>query len=86
MRKEKAIVAQVKITKAGQVKHFQAKLPRNAVRIIGIEIGGRIIKIEKVPGNAYEVLEKLKQNDRKKEEAKQDTTQKEQGKLKETKQ
>lgn len=42
--KEQVLITQLRITKAGQVKHFQVKLPKNAKRIIGIEIGGRLIK------------------------------------------
>ena len=34
MIREQVIVTQVKITKAGQVKHFQVRLPKNAKRII----------------------------------------------------
>jgi hypothetical protein len=35
--KEKVVVAQLRITKKGEIKHFQLKLPRDTVRIIGIE-------------------------------------------------
>jgi hypothetical protein len=35
--REKVVVAQLRITKKGEIKHFQLKLPRDAVRIIGIE-------------------------------------------------
>lgn len=48
--KEQVIITQLRITKAGQVKHFQVKLPKNAKRIIGIEVGGRLIKTPKTDG------------------------------------
>jgi hypothetical protein len=35
--REKVVVAELHITKKGEIKHFQIKLPRDAVRIIGIE-------------------------------------------------
>jgi hypothetical protein len=35
--REKVVVAQLRITKKGEIKHFQLKLPRDTVRIIGIE-------------------------------------------------
>jgi hypothetical protein len=43
MMQEQVIVTPIKITKAGQVKHFQIKLPSNAKHIIGIEIGGKFL-------------------------------------------
>jgi hypothetical protein len=43
MIREQVVITPVNITKAGQVKHFQVKLPKNAKRIIGIELGGRIL-------------------------------------------
>jgi len=45
MMKEQVIVTEIRITKAGQSKHFQVRLPKNAKRIIGIEVGGRLVKI-----------------------------------------
>jgi hypothetical protein len=41
MTREQVVISQVRITKAGQVKHFQVKLPKTAKRIIGIELGAR---------------------------------------------
>lgn len=41
MMREQVIITPIVITKAGQIKHFQVKLPNNAKQIIGIEIGGR---------------------------------------------
>jgi hypothetical protein len=35
--REKVVVAELRITKKGEIKHFQLKLPRDTVRIIGIE-------------------------------------------------
>ena len=48
--KEQVLITQLRITKAGQVKHFQVRLPKNAKRIIGIEVGGRLIKTPKTDG------------------------------------
>ncbi|MCA0429080.1 MAG: hypothetical protein LCH32_01105 [Bacteroidetes bacterium] len=56
--KEQVLITQLRITKAGQVKHFQVKLPKNAKRIIGIEVGGRLIKIPKTDGTGIEVTPK----------------------------
>jgi hypothetical protein len=50
MMQEQVIVTPIKITKAGQVKHFQIKLPSNAKHIIGIEIGGKFLANTKVKG------------------------------------
>lgn len=41
---QQVIVTQIKITKQGQSKHFQVRLPKNTKRIIGIETGYRLIK------------------------------------------
>lgn len=41
MIREQVVVTSIRITKSGQVKHFQVKLPKNTTRIIGIELGGR---------------------------------------------
>lgn len=41
MIREQVVITEVWITKAGQVKHFQVKLPKNTTRIIGVELGGR---------------------------------------------
>lgn len=35
--REKVVVAELRITKKKQIKHFQIKLPKDTVRIIGIE-------------------------------------------------
>lgn len=58
MIKEQVIVTQVRITKAGQVKHFQVRLPKNAKRIIGIEVGGRLIRTPKMDGTGIEIVPK----------------------------
>ncbi len=58
MIREQVIVTQVKITKAGQVKHFQVRLPKNAKRIIGIEVGGRLTKVSKTDGTGIEITPK----------------------------
>ena len=44
---QQVIVSQVHITKAGQLKFFQMKLPKNTKKIIGIETGIRLVKITK---------------------------------------
>lgn len=41
---EQVIITQIKITKSGQIKHFQVKLPKDTKRIIGIETSYRLIK------------------------------------------
>jgi len=56
--KEQVLITQIRITKAGQVKHFQIRLPKNAKRIIGIEIGGRLIKAPKMDGIGIEITPK----------------------------
>lgn len=45
MIREQVIITALSIQKAGQVKHFQVKLPKNAKRIIGIELGGRWLSL-----------------------------------------
>lgn len=57
MIREQVIITPIIIRKAGQVRHFQVKLPKNAKRIIGIELGGRwlgesIDKVIAVPAAA----------------------------------
>ncbi len=37
------IITPLKIIKAGQVKHFQIKLPQTAKKIVGVELGGHFI-------------------------------------------
>lgn len=41
MIREQVVITSIRITKAGQIKHFQIKLPKNTTRIIGVELGGR---------------------------------------------
>jgi hypothetical protein len=41
MTREQVVISQIRIAKAGQVKHFQVKLPKTAKRIIGIELGAK---------------------------------------------
>lgn len=50
--REQVLITQLKITKAGQVNHFQVRLPKNSIRIIGIELGCRLIKKPKTDGTA----------------------------------
>lgn len=59
--KEQVLITQLCITKAGQVKHFQVKLSKNAKRIIGIEVGGRLIKTPKTDGTVIGVTPKEEQ-------------------------
>jgi len=44
MIRQQVIVTQIKITKAGQSKHFQIRLPKDTKQIIGIETGYRLTK------------------------------------------
>lgn len=44
MMKEQVCITPVTISKAGQVKHFQIKLPKTAKKVIGVEIGGRFLR------------------------------------------
>lgn len=41
MIREHVVITPISIKKAGQVKHFQVKLPKNTKSIIGVELGGR---------------------------------------------
>lgn len=41
--REQVVITPVNITKAGEVRFFQIRLPKNSRQIIGIEIGGRRI-------------------------------------------
>ncbi len=43
MMREKVVITTFVINKAGQVKHFQIKLPKTAKLIIGVELGSRLI-------------------------------------------
>lgn len=52
MMQEQVVITPITITKAGQIKHFQIKLPKTAKRIIGVEIGGRLLTNSKVNGIA----------------------------------
>lgn len=73
MMQEQVIVTPLKITKAGQAKHFQIKLPSNTKHIIGIEIGGKFLADTKVkavlepanvasPSTSAELLQSIKEN------------------------
>jgi hypothetical protein len=44
MRKENVVVTSVEISEESQIKFFQIKLPKTAEKIIGIEVGHRVIK------------------------------------------
>jgi hypothetical protein len=41
MIKEQVIIKSIEINRPGEIIHFQIKLPSNAKRIIGVEIGGQ---------------------------------------------
>jgi hypothetical protein len=43
MMQEQVIITPLRINVAGQVKHFQIKLPQTAKRIVGVELGGRLL-------------------------------------------
>lgn len=47
MIREQVVITGIRITKAGQIKHFQVKLPKNTTRIIGVELGGRWLAVTK---------------------------------------
>ncbi|MBA2611314.1 MAG: hypothetical protein H0U95_05030 [Bacteroidetes bacterium] len=55
MMREQVSITPVLITKAGQVKYFQIKLPKTAKSIIGIELGGKFLKDSKVRGTVTPV-------------------------------
>lgn len=40
MMREKAIIKAIPVTKVGQITNFQIPIPRNAKRIIAVELGG----------------------------------------------
>jgi len=42
MREEQAIVEVIPISKQGEIRHFQVKVPMNAMEVIGIQTGVRI--------------------------------------------
>lgn len=42
MKRARLIIAEVNITKQGQMKHFQIKLPKDTTRIIAIETDARM--------------------------------------------
>lgn len=44
--REKVIVTKLLITQAGQIKHFQVKIPHDAQRIIGIELTARYASMQ----------------------------------------
>lgn len=48
MMQEQVCITQLAISKAGQVKHFQIRLPKTAKKVIGVEIGGRSYKDKRV--------------------------------------
>lgn len=56
MMQEQVIITPIIITKAGQVKHFQVKLPKTAKRIIGVELGGRLLTPTKENGTAPKAI------------------------------
>jgi hypothetical protein len=42
MREEQAIVEVIPVSKQGEIRHFQVKVPMNATEVIGIQTGVRI--------------------------------------------
>lgn len=44
MMREQVNITPIEITKAGQIKHFQIRLPKTAKKVIGVEIGGRFLQ------------------------------------------
>lgn len=57
MIREQVVVTSIRINKAGQVKHFQVKLPKNTTRIIGVEFGGRWLATGREDGTIPRVSE-----------------------------
>ncbi len=46
MLREKVIITKLPITQAGQIQHFQVKIPRDASRIIGMEVSAQYINMQ----------------------------------------
>jgi hypothetical protein len=51
MMQEQVCITPLAINKAGQVKHFQIRLPKTAKKVIGVEIGGRFLNGSKLVPN-----------------------------------
>ncbi len=60
MIREQVVVTSIRITKPGQVKHFQVKLPKNTTRIIGVELGGRSLALSNDDGTLPHATEAVK--------------------------
>lgn len=46
MFREKVIVTKLPVTQAGQIVHFQVKIPRDAARIIGMEVDAQYMNMQ----------------------------------------
>jgi hypothetical protein len=46
MLREKVIITKLPITQAGQIQHFQVKVPRDAHRIIGVEVSAQYMGLQ----------------------------------------
>lgn len=44
MMQEQVNITPIEITKVGQIKYFQIRLPKTAKKVIGVEIGGRFLQ------------------------------------------
>jgi|LakMenE01Jun11ns_1017448.scaffolds.fasta_scaffold9931420_3 hypothetical protein len=51
MMQEQVCITPLAINKAGQVKHFQIRLPKTAKKVIGVEIGWRFLNGSKLVPN-----------------------------------
>lgn len=59
MMSEKVIVTQIKISKAGQIRFFQMKLPSDTIHLVGIEAGVRITKLSSRAGQPVKTVNEV---------------------------
>jgi hypothetical protein len=50
MLREKVIITKLPISQPGQIQHFQVKIPRDAKRIIGIEVSAQYMNMQTAGG------------------------------------
>jgi hypothetical protein len=55
MLKEKVIITKLPITQPGQIQHFQVKIPRDAKRIIGMEVSAQYMNMQ-VAGSPQPII------------------------------
>ena len=56
MFREKVIITKLPITQAGQIQHFQVKIPRDASRIIGMEVSAQYMNIQTAQGQQVKAI------------------------------